>query len=75
MLLPSDGQAHRATPNQTILAMVNRHLNSTGMTPDAFGRHFANDSALVSDLRHGRKLDGRATTRLMAVLSREAIDA
>jgi hypothetical protein len=40
--------------HQDLVALIDRHLETTGETPTAFGWRVAKDGSLVPDIRKGR---------------------
>jgi len=63
-------------PHLDILAMVETHLASSGMSKSAFGIAAVGDPCLVDDLRAGREPRRRTVARIMEfMLTGEQYDA
>lgn len=56
---------HITTPHMDILALVEKHLASSGMSKSAFGTAAVGDPCLVDDLRAGREPRRRTVARIM----------
>ena len=52
-----------------VLALVEGHLSSSGMSKSAFGFAAVGDPCLVDDLRAGRELRRRTVARIMEYLA------
>lgn len=60
---------HPYTPHLDLLALVEAHLSSSGMSKSAFGFASVGDPCFVDDLREGREPRRRTVARVMEYIT------